>query len=593
MRLFLRIVIISVLTMSLFSMASAQDKHRIFVPIGGGYGDTYDGFAALVLEHAESVAKITVLPITYATDAVSITAEELQENVDAAEGRRQGVEDACVAAAPEGVTCEVKLAPIYVRADAENPDNLEYFPDDLTAVYILGGDQTIAMQVVANTPIEEALAKAYAAGVIIGGTSAGLSVQNKPMIGGYIGEFGPETGLAENSVDLWNTDDKRGFSFGLKNVLLEQHFWERARISRLLNALVQPDMPHIGLGVDSYTAATITDENTITHIWGLYTATILDAETYSSAAKAEFKNGILSIHDVLFHQFGTGEFGYDLASRTNSIAALPESFDRNLDGLTVPEGAGSLLLSSLGEPSADDPVLKRFVELSGGDAAVVIVAAVGYASNDDAQAAVTAYGEALGVQTFGLIISAGAAIEIPPGASGYTGIAVISPDQAAIDTELLGQVVNAWKSGKPLLLNDAAAAVAGTFYSAQGPTPESTDDDPYADIDYIQGAFIQGNTEIKEGLALLPVTIEPRVMDDYRFGRLVTLAYEHQDTVAFGLGYGAGLEISAHGATVIGTNGVYTLDLRGAALAVGDNDAYAFANGLLDTFAPGETVAFD
>ncbi|MBZ0280570.1 MAG: Type 1 glutamine amidotransferase-like domain-containing protein [Anaerolineae bacterium] len=592
-KVFIVLLIVLIVGTLSFTSTIAQESEKVFIPIGGGYGDTFDGVIAAGLARSQNGAlNITVLPITYATDAESISAEELTENLDAAENRRSQLEEACLAGVPEGTTCKVQLAPIFTRPDALDEANLAFFPDDLTMVYILGGDQTIAMQVVTGTPIEEALAAAYQRGVIIAGTSAGLSVQNKPMIGGYVGDFGPESGLNAGAVDMWNSADRRGLSFGLTNVLLEQHFWERSRLSRLLNALVQPDVPRVGVGVDGYTAAEIINETTLGNVFGLYNAAVLDAETFDAAAESSFENDILSIHNVLFHLIAPGDFSYDLTTRQPSLAELPDDVERSLDGLTLPEGAGALLLTSLTEPTAGDPVLTRFLELSGGAEAKVLLVAVGYATEEDAQLAAQVYGEALGVETFALIVSPGVTTEIPPGSTGYSGIMVISPDQAAIQTDLLRQVVAAWNSGKPLLLNDAAAAVAGTFYSAQAPTPESTDDDPYADIDYIQGAFFQGSTEIKEGLGLLPIMIEPRVMDDYRWGRLTALAYEHTDSVAVGLGAGAGLEISANGAAVIGANGVFTLDLRGATLALGTNNAYVVANGLLDVFAPGETLAF-
>ena len=52
-------------------------------------------------------------------------------------------------------------------------------------MYVLGGDQTVAMQVVAGTPVEAAMAAAYARGAVFGGNSAGDAVQSRNMINGY------------------------------------------------------------------------------------------------------------------------------------------------------------------------------------------------------------------------------------------------------------------------------------------------------------------------------------------------------------------------------------------------------------------------
>ena len=94
------------------------------------------------------------------------------------------------------------------------------------------------MQVVANTPFEEALAAAQAAGAVTSGNSAGAAVESADMIAGYTGENGPEQGFEFGAVDLWGyagpTDATRGLVFGLQNVLLDQHVLQRGRIARLI-----------------------------------------------------------------------------------------------------------------------------------------------------------------------------------------------------------------------------------------------------------------------------------------------------------------------------------------------------------------------
>ncbi|MBL8163933.1 MAG: Type 1 glutamine amidotransferase-like domain-containing protein [Anaerolineae bacterium] len=575
------------------SASMAQDNGRLFMPIGGGYADTLPAFGAAAVERASGdVVKITVLPITYATDAETISAEELTENLDAAEGRREQVAEACAEAAPEGVTCDVQLAPVFVRTDALNEENLAFFPDDLAAVYILGGDQTIAMKVVAGTPIESALQAAYERGALIGGTSAGLSVQSRAMIGGYLGDFGPESGLNAGAVDLWNSDEQRGLAFGLTNVILEQHFWERGRLPRLLNALAQPDAPRVGVGVDTYTAAQIRDETLLTGVAGLYNAIVLDAETLGSGGNARFENDILSIKDVLFHLLAPGEFSYDLTTRIPSMSGsvIEPNAERFADFALPADTAPLIVAGNLADALPGHPALVRLSELAGGADGLIVVLAAGYASEDEARAAADAYAAALGTPTMTLIASPDATIELPPGTGGYSGILVTAPDQSALTTDVLRQVAAAWRSGKALLLDNAAAGLAGAVYAAQGPTPEATDDEPDADVLAIQNAFLQGTTPFAEGLGLLPFAVEPRLLDDYRWGRLVALAYEQDARLALGLSAGAAVEFSGGAARALGTNGVVVLDLRQASLGLGTNNAYTFANGLLDVFAPGEAL---
>ena len=82
------------------------------------------------------------------------------------------------------------------------------------------------MKVVVNTPFEERMAAAFNLGAVIGGNSAGAAVQSRNMINGYVGNFGPENGFQQGTVDLWlyngPTDDSRGLSFGIANVIFEQ-----------------------------------------------------------------------------------------------------------------------------------------------------------------------------------------------------------------------------------------------------------------------------------------------------------------------------------------------------------------------------------
>ena len=119
-------------------------------------------------------------------------------------------------------------------------------------MYILGGDQTIAMQVVADTPTEQRMSAAYAAGVVSAATAPArrssrshdrrLHRRQRP------GEW-----LEQGSVDLWlrQTPGHRGLSFGLSNVLLDQHVYQRGRIGRLINAAWETGL--LGVGADADT----------------------------------------------------------------------------------------------------------------------------------------------------------------------------------------------------------------------------------------------------------------------------------------------------------------------------------------------------
>jgi len=213
-----------------------------FVPIGAGYAaDTLQQFAAEAAEVDDSgEVSILVLPITYGVDPLYMSNGLRNQNLTLADGRRGQIEDACLAVIPANETCDVVLAPVLVRSDAYDPANVALVMPGLDGIYVLGGDQVVAMRVVANTPFEAALATAQADGAVTSGNSAGAAVESADMIAGYTGNNGPEQGLERGAVDLWlyngPTDDTRGLVFGLQNVLLDQHVLQRGRIARLISA---------------------------------------------------------------------------------------------------------------------------------------------------------------------------------------------------------------------------------------------------------------------------------------------------------------------------------------------------------------------
>jgi cyanophycinase len=517
-----------------------------------------------------------------------------------------------------------------------------------------------------------------------------------------------------------------------------------------MNVLAQPDVPQVGIAVDSYTAATITDGKTLGNVGGLYSIGILDAETLGAAENATYENDILSMHNVVFHILPPGDFSYDLETREMSIAptstmAKPalenlkaiggagalipvddlfnaDAFDpmrwmsnhpalidfvdfvgkkpllvvvyapdnsgvgtlygqalqelpmggadlvyplsrdpalesmfarvdvtqyagilvvtdgervpdatqlvpvkaawqagtplllgnaaadlaqtfftaqaapvidvnRSFDDLRTPAGAGTLIVTgSLHAPFENNAILGRFVELAGGADANILAVYDGFA--DSQMMADTApYFEA-GLASFGVtqIKTWDVSGDAPESFDAYTGILFVGNDATLMHPDQLAPLKDAWLAGVPILADWTASSVLGVYYAAHGQTPLATDEEPFADIDFIQGAFINGNTDIQAGLGLLNITIETRTLADYRVGRLVSLAYAHPDLLAIGLNEETALEINADGATVLGSNGVFVLDLRQATLDLGTNDAYAIANGLLDSFAPGENV---
>src|SRR5215207_1872110 len=154
-----------------------------YVPIGSAYSsDTLQLFAREAVGHdTDGTVEILIIPITFATNAFHISNGERQQNLTLADNRRGLVESACNAVKLPNQTCHAVLAPVLVREDAYLQSNLNLFPAQLDGMYILGGDQTIAMQVVANTPFEAKMADAFNAGAVVSGNSAGAAVESLNM----------------------------------------------------------------------------------------------------------------------------------------------------------------------------------------------------------------------------------------------------------------------------------------------------------------------------------------------------------------------------------------------------------------------------
>jgi cyanophycinase len=585
-------------------VSGAAPVTRTLLPIGSGYTESTlqrFSFGAFQRDTTGNVV-ILVLPITFATDPIVISAKERRDNLALADVRRRQVEAACNAVKRPNQSCHATLAPILVRADAYLQSNLDLFTADLDGIYILGGDQTIAMQVVADTPTEQRMAAAYNAGVVVGGNSAGAAVESLTMIAGYVGNNGPENGLQQGAVDLWlpegQSDHTRGLIFGLPNALLDQHVYQRGRIGRLISAVWQRSL--LGIGVDADTGTVIENESRLTDVVGPSSALIIDAKTYAATGGYGGPTNSLAIHRVATHLIPPGGYGYDLAKLRPLVNGLPQPapdiVGRNFNTLRLPPGYGPLLLG--GDISADKSglVAQRFVLRSSGSNTHLVVIAAGYAKSADAQADAKAYAaafQALGaaeVQWFVLDSRANQA-EIQSAIADATGIFVTAPDQSRILAALDGaptvvsSLHTAWQSGRTLMADNAAAAALGQLMSAD-PTPTATSLEGDA-----TGDFRIDGVSIPPGLGFLPgVALEPRLLPDRHWGRLYNIIFRDRSMLAIGVDVGTAVELSQVDGVVWGTSAAVTLDGRYASFAVGSNGALGVRYALLDSYVQGDVV---
>jgi cyanophycinase len=585
------VIILGVFVSGLPTAAQPQPIEHL-IPIGGGYSDIYAGFSKEAVANAkDKQVNILVLPVASAANAQTISGAERAAYLSAAEERRFQIEEACKRAAPADYTCTATLAPIFTRSDAADPKSLKYFANDLSAIFVLGGDQTVAMEVLSGTPLEQALTTSYENGVIVAGTSGGGGIQSAAMLAGYRPGFEAANSLQFKASEVWNTPEQHGLLFSIKDAILDQHFFQLNRLGRLLNAVTRADVPHVGIGVDAYTGVNVYDETQLQDVFGLYTTTILDAETYHAADGVTYSspNNLLRLRNVLVQLLAPGQFTYDLDKRVMSIgnkAQPPRTrIARDFRALTLPRRAGPLILAGdLSESLDDNAIFKRFVKLAGGDQAKILIVAAGFPSQSSAQVMADQYAAALGAPSqIAVVLDQDEALTIP---ADVTGLLLIAKDQSKVEVSRLEAVKTAWANGLPLLADNGGAAVVGRSYSAHSPTPADPDEAEFA----VQKSFLQGTTNLVAGLGLLDITVEPQVLNDNRWGRLFSLAYNDPAAVAFGLTQDTALEITRDGARTLGENVVFALDLRNAVLELGTNNGLVIANGLLDVFVPGDPV---
>jgi cyanophycinase len=584
--------------------AGAPRPTRTLVPIGSGYLDsTLQRFAQAAAQHdTGGTVDLLVLPITFATNAFSISKKERTDNLALADTRRGQVEAACNAVKRAQQTCRAVLAPILVRDDAFLPSNLALFSAGLDGMYILGGDQTIAMQVVADTPTEQRMSAAYAAGAVVSGNSAGAAVESLPMIGGYVGDNGPENGLEQGSVDLWvgQSPGHRGLSFGIASTLLDQHVFQRGRIGRLISAVWTTGL--LGIGADAETAATIVDESVLTDVAGRSAAIVIDTKTYASSGRYAGPTNSLAISRVATHIIPAGGYGYRLDTLRPLVNGqplpAPNIAGRTFNALKLPAGYGALLLGGDIRGDKAGAVAQRFVARSGGASARLVVLAAGYPKSADAQADAKAYAAALQpsvgatVQWFVLDSHANQAA-IQSAIQQATGVLLTSSDQSLITPALdsAAPVVSAlrarWQGGAALLADNAAAAVLGVQMTANPPPPSDTAGLEEASI----LSFRPDSVTIQNGLGFVAgAAFEPRLLLDRRWGQLYNLLGRNQQALAIGIDTGTALELTQAGGSAVGSRAVAVLDGRAASFATGSNGALGARYVIFDSFVQGDAL---
>lgn len=192
------------------------------------------------------------------------------------------------------------------REQAHDPDLVAEL-GKATGVFMTGGNQLKLSSVICGTPFGEALVAAHRAGAVIGGTSAGASIQSSHMVA-----FGGPGSTPKQRM----TQVAAGLGL-LRSSVIDQHFDQRNRYGRLL-MIVSQSPQLLGIGVDEDTAAVVTEDergHELMRVVGRGAVAIFDPSRIVTNAYEAKRSTPLLASGVVLHVLPQGQV-FDLTTRT-------------------------------------------------------------------------------------------------------------------------------------------------------------------------------------------------------------------------------------------------------------------------------------
>ena len=183
---------------------------------------------------------------------------------------------------------------ITSREDA-NSEEFVRLVAEADGIFMTGGDQKRLLALIGGTAMDAEMHTALKVrGATIGGTSAGASAMSGHMLAQGRVELLPEKGSVSLGAGL-------GF---LHRVVVDQHFSERQRLSRLLSIVAQN--PYLqGIGIDEDTALVI-ERGVGIEVLGEGAVTVVDGRSMSTNV-AEIKDRTTpELIDVRLHLLPSG-----------------------------------------------------------------------------------------------------------------------------------------------------------------------------------------------------------------------------------------------------------------------------------------------
>lgn len=190
------------------------------------------------------------------------------------------------------------------RDDAHRAELVEAL-SSATGIFMTGGNQLKLSGVICGTPLGTALVEAHERGVVVGGTSAGASIQSSHMVAFGTGGATPKQRMTQVAAGL-----------GLvESAVIDQHFDQRNRYGRLLMIVAQsPQL--LGIGVDEDTAAVVerSDGHEVLSVIGRGAVTVFDPARIVTNAHEATRSSPLLASGVVLHTLPAGT-SFDLTAR--------------------------------------------------------------------------------------------------------------------------------------------------------------------------------------------------------------------------------------------------------------------------------------
>src|SRR4051794_28089423 len=172
------------------------------------------------------------------------------------------------------------------------------------AIFFTGGDQLRITSTFGGSVLCQMMRERYGKGMAVAGTSAGASVMSETMLVSGPGDESHRVGDAlRMAPGLGLTSD----------LILDQHFAQRGRISRLLGAVAQnPRLIGVGIDEDTAIVARLGDYFEVIGNGAVY---VIDGHSITYTNLSETKTDeVISIHNVKLDVLSRGD-RFDLANR--------------------------------------------------------------------------------------------------------------------------------------------------------------------------------------------------------------------------------------------------------------------------------------